>query len=88
MIRGRERVTRFALAVLGAHTDRFAFQRTSVFTSRRRIIMKPRIDSRRANPKVRQQLLAINAYLHGSSLGARLLHLVEIRASQINGCAR
>ncbi|MHB8814390.1 MAG: carboxymuconolactone decarboxylase family protein [Steroidobacteraceae bacterium] len=50
--------------------------------------MKPRIDSRRVNPKVRQHMLAINAYLHGSSLGGRLLHLVEIRASQINGCAQ
>jgi AhpD family alkylhydroperoxidase len=50
--------------------------------------MKARIDSRRVNPKVRQHLLAINAYLHDSSLGSRLLHLVEIRASQINGCAQ
>lgn len=49
--------------------------------------MKSRIDSRRLDPKVRQHLLAIGAHLHGSSLGARLLHLVEIRASQINGCA-
>ena len=50
--------------------------------------MQPRIDARRVNPKVRQHLLAINAYLHGSSLGNRLLHLVELRASQINGCAQ
>jgi AhpD family alkylhydroperoxidase len=50
--------------------------------------MKPRIDSRRVNPKVRQHLLAIGGYLQGSSLGERLLHLVEIRASQINGCAQ
>jgi len=50
--------------------------------------MKPRIDSRRVSPKARQHLLAINAHLHGSSLGNRLLHLVEIRASQINGCAQ
>ena len=49
--------------------------------------MKPRIDSRRSSPKVRQHLLAIEAYLHQSSLGAKLLHLVNIRASQINGCA-
>jgi AhpD family alkylhydroperoxidase len=49
--------------------------------------MKPRIDSRHVSPKVRQHLLAIEAYLHGSSLGARLLHLVKTRASQINGCA-
>lgn len=50
--------------------------------------MKPRIDSRRVSPKVRQHWLAIGAYLHASSLGNRLLHLVEIRASQINGCAQ
>ncbi len=50
--------------------------------------MKPRIDSRRVSPKVRQHWLAIGSYLHGSSLGDRLLHLVEIRASQINGCAQ
>ena len=50
--------------------------------------MKPRIDSRRVNPKVRQHMLAINGYLDGTSLGGRLLHLVEIRASQINGCAQ
>jgi AhpD family alkylhydroperoxidase len=50
--------------------------------------MKPRIDSRHVNPKVRQHLLGINAYLHGSSLGSRLLHLIEIRASQVNGCAQ
>ncbi len=50
--------------------------------------MKPRIDSRTVNPKVRQHLLAIGGYLQGSSLGHRLLALVEIRASQINGCAQ
>jgi AhpD family alkylhydroperoxidase len=50
--------------------------------------MKPRIDARRVNPKVSQHMLAINGYLHGSSLGNRLLHLVEMRASQINGCAQ
>lgn len=50
--------------------------------------MKPRIDSRRVDPKVRQHLLAIEAYLHGSGLEHRLLHLVKTRASQINGCAQ
>jgi AhpD family alkylhydroperoxidase len=50
--------------------------------------MKARIDSRRVNPKVRQHMLAISAQLHGSSLGSRLLHLVDLRASQINGCAQ
>ena len=50
--------------------------------------MNARIDARRVNPKIRQHMLAIGAHLHGSSLGTRLLHLVEIRASQINGCAQ
>jgi AhpD family alkylhydroperoxidase len=34
-----------------------------------------------------QQLLAIEAYLNDSSLEHGLLHLVKMRASQINGCA-
>lgn len=50
--------------------------------------MKPRIDSRRVNPKIRQHLLAIESCLHSSSLEHRLLHLVKTRASQINGCAQ
>jgi AhpD family alkylhydroperoxidase len=50
--------------------------------------MKPRIDSRRVDPKVRQHLLGIESHLQGSSLGHRLLHLVKTRASQINGCAQ
>jgi len=32
-------------------------------------------------------LMAIEAYVEGSGLDHRLLHLVKIRASQINGCA-
>lgn len=50
--------------------------------------MKPRIDSRRTPPKVRQHLLALEAHIHGSGLEHRLLHLVKTRASQINGCAQ
>jgi len=49
--------------------------------------MKPRIEIRRVSPKVRQSMLAINAYLHQSSLGSRLLPLVQLRTSQINCCA-
>jgi len=51
------------------------------------IDMNPRIDPRRINPKVRQHLLALEAYVHGSGLDHRLLHLVKTRASQLNGCA-
>ncbi len=49
--------------------------------------MKARIDFRHANPKIMQLLLAIESYLHESSLGSRLQHLLKTRASQINGCA-
>jgi AhpD family alkylhydroperoxidase len=49
--------------------------------------MKARIEIQHVNPKVIQHLLAIEGYLHGSSLGSRLQHLVKTRASQINGCA-
>lgn len=34
-----------------------------------------------------QALLALEKYLHGCGLEAPLLHLVKLRASQINGCA-
>ena len=49
--------------------------------------MTSRIDLLHANPKAVQLLLAIERYLHGSSLGSGLQHLVKTRASQINGCA-
>ncbi len=49
--------------------------------------MKPRIQPQNVNPKSLQPLLAIERYLHESSLGSRLLHLIKTRASQINACA-
>ncbi len=49
--------------------------------------MQARIEAGRVSPKVRQLLLAIEGYLHASSLGSRLQHLIKTRASQINGCA-
>ena len=49
--------------------------------------MKARIELRHANPKIMPLLLAIEGYLHRSSLGSRLQHLIKTRASQINGCA-
>jgi AhpD family alkylhydroperoxidase len=50
--------------------------------------MKARIELQGASRQVIQPLLAIESYLHHSSLGSRLLHLVKTRASQINGCAQ
>ncbi len=49
--------------------------------------MEARIDLRHADSRIMQLLLSIERYLHGSSLGTRLQHLVKTRASQINGCA-
>ena len=49
--------------------------------------MTPRINLFQINPKAMQSMLAMQAYVDGSGLETRLLHLVKMRASQINGCA-
>src|SRR6185437_12186690 len=49
--------------------------------------MTPRIDFQKTNPKPMQLLLAIEGNLKDSGLDHGLLHLVKMRASQINGCA-
>ena len=48
--------------------------------------MKPRIELAR-NPKFFQSLQAVNVAIETGGLDPKLLHLVEMRASQINGCA-
>jgi len=49
--------------------------------------MKARIDLMRGNTKLVQSMLAIQALIEAGGLDEKLLHLVEMRASQINGCA-
>jgi AhpD family alkylhydroperoxidase len=49
--------------------------------------MKSRIDYTRVSPKAVQALLGLQAHVNASGLEPALLHLVEMRASQINGCA-
>src|SRR3979409_2259886 len=49
--------------------------------------MKARIDWTRSNPKVLQSMIAIQSQIEAGGLDEKLLHLVEMRASQINGCA-
>src|SRR5689334_18326956 len=49
--------------------------------------MKPRIDLTRGNPQVFQRLLAVQGLVDNSGLDSKLLHLLMMRASQINGCA-
>jgi AhpD family alkylhydroperoxidase len=49
--------------------------------------MNARISYTKADPKALQMLLAVEAHIRTSKLEAKLLHLVKMRASQINRCA-
>jgi AhpD family alkylhydroperoxidase len=49
--------------------------------------MQPRIDYRKYAQEPLQQLLAIEKYIAESGLETKLIHLIKMRASQINGCA-
>lgn len=49
--------------------------------------MKERIDYQKFAHEALHSLLAIERYLAGSGIDPKLLHLIKLRASQINGCA-
>lgn len=49
--------------------------------------MTPRIDFQKTSPKPMQLMLALEGYLRTCGLDHKLLHLIKMRASQINGCA-
>ena len=50
--------------------------------------MQPRINSEKIPAEPTRALMSLEAYLdHHSGLEPKLLHLVKMRASQINGCA-
>jgi AhpD family alkylhydroperoxidase len=49
--------------------------------------MQPRLDYTKASPKAMEAMYALERYVRNSSLEPRLLELVKLRASQINGCA-
>ena len=49
--------------------------------------MRPRLDYSNAAPGVYDAMDALDRYLAASSLDRRLLYLVQLRASQLNGCA-
>lgn len=49
--------------------------------------MQPRLDYTKAYPGTVRALFGLEVYLHGCGLDRGLLHLVKLRASQINGCA-
>jgi AhpD family alkylhydroperoxidase len=49
--------------------------------------MKPRIDHKAVSPNAVKAMFGLERYLHHSGLDGRLLDLVRMRISQINGCA-
>src|SRR5690242_1941615 len=49
--------------------------------------MEPRIIAEKAAPGAYRALLGVHSYLESSGLDHALLHLVYLRASQLNGCA-
>lgn len=49
--------------------------------------MEARIDGMKVAPGVLEAMLGIEKYLHRSGLDRNLLNLINLRASQINGCA-
>jgi AhpD family alkylhydroperoxidase len=51
------------------------------------MIMESRLDYAQIAPGAVQAMLGLEAYVRQSGLERSLLHLIKIRASQINGCA-
>jgi len=49
--------------------------------------MQPRLNVARVAPAVLEPLLAMEAYLAACGLEPALLHMIKLRASQLNGCA-
>jgi len=49
--------------------------------------MNARIDLNRVSPGIYQAMLGLERQVHKSALDSKLLDLVRMRASQINGCA-
>jgi AhpD family alkylhydroperoxidase len=49
--------------------------------------MHPRLDMTKASPEAFKAALALETYVQNSGLERRFIHLIKLRASQINGCA-
>ena len=49
--------------------------------------MKPRIDYQTHSPDLQKKLIALSLASHECALDKSLIHLVDIRTSQMNGCA-
>src|SRR5271167_4542253 len=53
----------------------------------RRTFVEPRIDARKHAHEAQKAMYALEKYLAESGLEHGLIHLMKMRASQINGCA-
>jgi AhpD family alkylhydroperoxidase len=51
------------------------------------IAMKSRLDPRKAAPEAMEAMSSLHSYVRNCGLDYKLLELVKLRASQINGCA-
>ena len=49
--------------------------------------ISPRIDVRKTAPQAVEPVIALEKYIHTVGFDERLIELVKLRASQINGCA-
>jgi AhpD family alkylhydroperoxidase len=49
--------------------------------------MEPRVDYRKYAPEALRAMLDLEKYVANSGLDHKLIHLMKMRASQINGCA-
>jgi AhpD family alkylhydroperoxidase len=49
--------------------------------------MEPRIDYSKHAPEAQKAMFTLEKYIFGSGLDHKLIHLMKLRASQINGCA-
>ena len=49
--------------------------------------MQPRLDYRKFSPEAIKAMFALESYLAHCSLDQNLIHVLKLRASQINGCA-
>ncbi len=49
--------------------------------------MHPRLDITKASPEAIKAVYALEQFVQTSGLERRFIHLIKLRASQINGCA-
>lgn len=50
------------------------------------MVVVPRLNTGKANPQVTEPMMAMSQAVGDSELDRSLIELIDIRASQINGC--